>query len=136
MKPKARLILGLVAIAAFAVLGLMNFKQSMTPYVSFAEAMTMERTVQVAGFPDHQSAGFDSEKAAFTFTMKDETGESMNVVYFGGKPGNFDQASSVVVIGDYAEGSMTAKQLLVKCPSKYEGEEQHIGGAAQEGDGT
>jgi cytochrome c-type biogenesis protein CcmE len=120
MGSKNRLVLGLIVIGLFTYLGVMNFKDSVAPYVSFAEAMTAERTVQVAGFPDHAKAGFDSEENAFTFTMTDEAGETLRVIYPGGKPGNFDQAQSVVVIGNCDGNVMKAKQILVKCPSKYE----------------
>ena len=121
MRRRLRLFLGIGLIAVFGVLGLMNFKQSMTPYDTFAEARTMGRTIQVAGFPDHARSGFDAASESFRFTITDEDGETMKVVYHGGKPGNFDQANSVVVIGDYDEGVLRAKQILVKCPSKYEG---------------
>ena len=51
----------------------------------------------------------------------DERGSSLPVQYGGTKPGNFDQADQVVVIGRYQEGVFLADQLLVKCPSKYQG---------------
>lgn len=133
MSSKMRLIVGLVALAVFGTLGLVNFKNSMTPYVSFAEAMTMERTVQVAGFPDHKGSGFNSDEGAFEFTMKNDDDVLMKVRYRGGKPGNFDQAESVVVIGDYDGGIMEAKQILVKCPSKYEAlGDEHPGESAED----
>jgi len=120
MTSKNRIALGLGALAIFVTLGVMNFKDSVAPYVSIAEARSSARTVQVAGFPDHASAGFNAERGAFTFTIKDNDGEKLNVVYPGGKPGNFDQAKSVVVIGNVKGDVMEAKQILVKCPSKYE----------------
>lgn len=122
MKGKSKGILVVLALAVFATLGLMNFKQSMTPYVTFAEARVAERAVQVAGFPSHRGSEFDAAAGAFVFSMENEEGEVMNVRYRGGKPGNFDQAESVVVIGHYRDGVMEADQILVKCPSKYEGE--------------
>lgn len=121
MKSK-KLVIGLAALAIFGFLGFKNVKQSLTPYVSFAEARTLGRTVQVAGFPDHAASRFDGELGGFRFTMANEDGDVMPVVYKGGKPGNFDQATSVVVVGDCTEGVMHAKQILVKCPSKYEAE--------------
>ena len=96
MKVSRRFVIGGSVILVFTALGLANFKQSMTPYVSFAEARDVERTVQVAGFPDHRGSGFDAELSMFTFSMKNEEGETLRVNYPGGKPGNFDQAQSVV----------------------------------------
>ncbi|MDH4223841.1 MAG: cytochrome c maturation protein CcmE [candidate division Zixibacteria bacterium] len=39
----------------------------------------------------------------------------------GVKPANFEQATSIVVIGMYRDGIFIADQVLVKCPSKYQG---------------
>ena len=75
MKGKPRLIIGVFLIFLFGGLGVYNFMDTMTPYVSFAEAKTAGRTVQVAGFPDHRGAGLDVEAGMFTFTMKDDSGE-------------------------------------------------------------
>ena len=44
----------------------------------------------------------------------------MKVTYDGAKPGNFDQASHVVCVGKYNNGVFVAKELLIKCPSKYQ----------------
>jgi cytochrome c-type biogenesis protein CcmE len=58
----------------------------------------------------------------FTFTLTDDQGNILPVVYKRVKPANFDQAIGVVAIGRYAGGTFQADQLLVKCPSKYEAE--------------
>jgi len=47
----------------------------------------------------------------------------MPVMYYGVVPGNFDQAKSVVLKGKTENGVFIAEQMLVKCPSKYQGEE-------------
>ena len=52
--------------------------------------------------------------------MSNEQGDVMPVVFAGVKPGNFDEAEKVVVIGKYQEGAFHANQILVKCPSKYD----------------
>jgi cytochrome c-type biogenesis protein CcmE len=39
------------------------------------------------------------------------------------KPANFEDAVSIVAIGRYENGVFAAEKLLVKCPSKYQGEE-------------
>ncbi len=45
--------------------------------------------------------------------------------YKGLKPANFEDAISIVAIGQYDESSkeFEANKLLVKCPSKYQGAE-------------
>ena len=115
-----KLLLGGMVIAVFLGFGMVSFKKSLTPYVSFAEARAAGRMVQVKGYPDHQGARFDPDRKAFFFTMKDDAGECMNVEYKGPRPGNFDQAQSVVAIGRFHGDALQSEQLLVKCPSKYE----------------
>jgi cytochrome c-type biogenesis protein CcmE len=39
----------------------------------------------------------------------------------GGKPNNFDIATSIVVKGKYSGDYLHATEILTKCPSKYEG---------------
>lgn len=60
------------------------------------------------------------DKGNFTFTLTDDQGNMLPVVYHRVKPANFDQAVGVVAIGHYKDGYLQADQLLVKCPSKYE----------------
>jgi cytochrome c-type biogenesis protein CcmE len=51
------------------------------------------------------------------------------VTYRDVKPANFEEAVSIVAIGTYRTGAFHAEKLLVKCPSKYQGEEteKHYG---------
>ena len=120
MNHKMRVAFGVTVLAVFGTMAFLNFNKTVAPYVPFAEAKTAARAVQVAGFPNHEAARFDPSRKVFLFTMKNEQGEVMPVVFTGVKPGNFDEAEKVVVIGKYQEGSFHANQILVKCPSKYD----------------
>jgi len=122
MVNRKKIILGSIVIAVFLAFGMLSFKKTLTPYVSFAEARSSDRVVQVKGYPDHKNARFDPDYKAFLFTMKDDNGDDLKVVYRGPKPGNFEQAESVVAIGRYNGEVLESDQLLVKCPSKYESE--------------
>jgi cytochrome c-type biogenesis protein CcmE len=51
------------------------------------------------------------------------TKEPIAVSYTDVKPANFEDAVSIVAIGRYENGVFAAEKLLVKCPSKYQGEE-------------
>jgi cytochrome c-type biogenesis protein CcmE len=119
MNHKMRVGFGVAVLAVFGTMAFLNFNKTVAPYVPFAEAKTALRAVQVAGFPNHDAARFDPNRKEFQFTMSNEQGELMPVVFTGVKPGNFDEAEKVVVIGKYQEGVFHANQILVKCPSKY-----------------
>jgi len=120
MSPRVRLAVGLVTLTFFGALVFINFSGTLAAYVSFAEARTSSSAVQVAGFPDHQKARFDPATGEFFFTITDDENNVMQVSYMGVKPGNFDQAEKVVVVGSYENGVLQATQILVKCPSKYD----------------
>ena len=120
MKRNTRTIVGVAVLMAFGVLVFLNFSKTIAPYVPFAEARAHTGSVQVAGFPDHQAARFDPSNGLFSFEMGDDEGDVMMVNFLGVKPGNFDQAEKVVVVGRYEDGALNASQILVKCPSKYD----------------
>ena len=84
--------------------------------------------VQVNGVLADKNYVLKQNEQYLQFKLKDERGEVMMVEYRGVIPGNFDQATSIVAIGRYANDRFEADQLLVKCPSKYQAEaERHKG---------
>lgn len=119
-------LLGGVLLVAFAGFALSSFQESLTPYVSYQQAMAADRTVQVAGGLEQGSSDYDLESENLRFTLRDEqSGDLMPVRYAGLKPANFEDAISIVAIGrwDAATEEFHADKLLVKCPSKYQGVE-------------
>jgi cytochrome c-type biogenesis protein CcmE len=115
---------GGVLIVAFLAYGATSFKSNLTPYVSFEEAQRSARKVQVAGGLVPDSTTYIEDKGMLQFGMVEEDGNTMTVLYEGVKPGNFEEATQIVAIGTYSEGVFHANQLLVKCPSKYQGLEE------------
>lgn len=121
---------GAALILAFLVLGLTTFSSSMTPYVSFDEAERSPRTVQVMGGLEKGSSRYDTSSKTLYFNLVDlESKKVLPVAYRDVKPANFEEAVSIVAIGKYRAGAFHAEKLLVKCPSKYQGEEteKHYG---------
>ena len=130
MNTKVLLASGLLVAAV--VIGVTSFKQTMTPYIGFREARAASGQVQVNGVLADKNYVLKPSEQYLEFKLKDERGEIMPVEYHGVIPGNFDQATSVVAIGHYANDRFEAEQLLVKCPSKYQAEAEkgakHPGG--------
>jgi len=119
-------VLGGVLLLLFAGFSLASFRETLTPYVGYADAERMDRTVQVAGGLVAQSSSYDEATRSLHFTLRHlETEETLRVRYTGLKPANFEEAVSIVAIGRYdaAAGELVADKLLVKCPSKYQGAE-------------
>ncbi len=73
------------------------------------------------------SVHFDVENLDLSFTLQDEeSGDTLGVSYHGAPPDLLEEEGvSIVVEGYYdtRKNVFDAKNLLVKCPSKYEKEE-------------
>lgn len=125
MKPKY--IIGTIIVIIFIVWGASAFFKTTVKYVSFAEAKSSNKTVQIVGGIDFDSVDYDVDKQTLFFTIYDleaeeqSTAERMRIFYKGIIPGNFDQATSVLIRGKPGDDGFIAKKLLVKCPSKYQG---------------
>jgi cytochrome c-type biogenesis protein CcmE len=121
-----KVILALSLVAVGAAIGVTSFKKSVTPYLSFSEAKRATGTVQVNGEIADKNYVMKPQEQYLEFKLKDQKGEILPVVYHGVIPGNFDQATMVVAIGRYQDGTFRAEQLLVKCPSKYQAEAERM----------
>ncbi|MDI6401112.1 cytochrome c maturation protein CcmE [Balneolaceae bacterium ANBcel3] len=119
MRP--RLIFGIIGIVVFTSVVLFNFSQSISSYVDFEQAAVMEGDrIHVAGVWDaSRPSGFSTETMTFNFYMTDISGNSRRVSYPGPKPNNFEQADQLVVIGQMRGETFVSRDMLVKCPSKY-----------------
>ena len=119
-------LLGTVLLLAFAGFSLSSFKETLTPYVNYKQAREFDRVVQVAGALEKGSSKYVDTQDFLYFTLKDPaTSETMRVRYKGLKPANFEDAISIVAIGQFDGDAkeFEANKLLVKCPSKYQGAE-------------
>ena len=86
--------------------------------------MNNDKTVKATGnWVKEKNYHIDKKNKTFSFYMVDVKGSEMKVVYDGTIPNNFETATSVVVTGKYQDGYFHAKDILTKCPSKYEGQE-------------
>ena len=119
---KNKYIFGGVIVAVFLFLMIYLLTQSNIQYESdFAKVMTKDKTVKATGsWVKEKSYELNKENKPFTFYMADQSGNQMKVVYEGTIPNNFESAVSVVVTGKYQNGYFHAKDILTKCPSKYE----------------
>jgi cytochrome c-type biogenesis protein CcmE len=114
-------VVGLVFIAGFSGLLFMNFGQQVSGYMSFAEAEETGQTAHVVGtWAEQEPTRYNRAQNVFMFHMKDKKGNVRRVRYSSPKPTNFEQAEKLVVEGRATGGgAFEAKNILVKCPSKY-----------------
>jgi cytochrome c-type biogenesis protein CcmE len=126
MKKGRLYLLGGLILIAFAGFSLSSFRQTLTPYVGYGEARNASRMVQVMGALAKGSSSYERARGSLLFTLRDpKSQETLRVRYQGVKPANFEDAISIVAIGQFDPGAQEFKaaQLLVKCPSKYQGAE-------------
>lgn len=119
---KNKYIFGGVIVTVFLVLMVYLFTQSNIKYENdFSNVMQKEKTVKATGsWVKSKSYEYNKQDRTFSFYMVDEKGNEMKVVYDGSIPNNFETAKSVVVTGKYQDGYFHAKDILTKCPSKYQ----------------
>lgn len=127
---KRQLILGL-GVVGFVTVGVLagGLDGLLTPYMEVGEAAEYMPThpdaaIEVAG--DVLAGSIVRASSGLEVTFKITDGErQIRVGYRGVIPDNFADGQQVVVIGSVAgSDSIAANKLLVKCPSRYEGEEQ------------
>ena len=129
MKNKGAII-GLIIIVAALGFSAVAFKNNLVNAVPFAEAVkATDSDVQIMGAPIAGTMNYDQALHALRFALRDTSGQTMPVVYKGPKPEDLDTAMSKAVAinatGTYdpKQGVFVAETLLVKCPSKYQGQE-------------
>lgn len=120
---KLSYILGALVIVAALIFAMFSFTSTLTSYVTIREAIETGQNVQVAGALGNQNINYDVNRNLLIFTLKEPEGDEMTVHYAKSKPANFENADKIVAIGRYdkAQQVFVANELLVKCPSKYEG---------------
>lgn len=126
MKIKKSYIIGGVVIVLAMAMAMYSFQSTLTSYVSVSEAKASNRPVQVAGIVVEGTDRYDLDSNNLLFTLREDGGDEMKVEYDGPRPGNFDNVTKVVAIGKYEPKRKVflARELLVKCPTKYEGRVQ------------
>jgi cytochrome c-type biogenesis protein CcmE len=123
---KKSYVIGGIIIVLAMVMAMYSFQSTLTSYVSVSEAKASNRPVQVAGFVVEGTDKYDLASNNLLFTLREDSGDEMKVEYDGPRPGNFDNVTKVVAIGKYEPKRKVflARELLVKCPTKYEGRVQ------------
>ena len=119
---KNKYVFGGFIIVLFIGIMAYLFTQSNIKYeTDFANVKSSDKTVKATGsWVKEKNYEMNREQNTFSFFMKDEKGDEMKVVYQGAIPNNFETATSVVVTGSYRNGYFHAKDILTKCPSKYQ----------------
>lgn len=136
MKGKAKVIvISLLVIASFVYLVFIGMKEGTMYYFEIAEFVGKidelgQKKVRINGEIVPKSLNFDTKSLILAFTLKDLKGSEVLDVQYEGTPPDLIEQEGVTLV---AEGSynrkekvFVAKQLLIKCPSKYEKKEEYV----------
>jgi cytochrome c-type biogenesis protein CcmE len=138
MLNKRRFIVGAVLIAAaVSYLVYAGIKSTSMYYFEMDEFLAQRdqhagEDLRVKGWVRAGSVQWDAttNRLAFELARKDGS-EPVTVAYKGILPDMFAEGREVVVEGRYEAPGLHAKQIMTRCPSKYEAQKEH--GAPQPG---
>ncbi|MCB0065825.1 MAG: cytochrome c maturation protein CcmE [Caldilinea sp.] len=83
--------------------------------------------VRVSGTVVDGSEDWRPQEITLRFSIADENGAPLPIVFSGPRPDNFQRAASAIVEGELLpDGSFQAETLLLKCPSRYEEEPEEV----------
>ncbi len=118
---KVHILILVILIAAIGVI--LSLSMNTSTYASFDEAKAHRgREYHIMGkLSPGKPIVYDAVKDAnsFSFTMIDDKGTEMLVVYNDSKPQDFEKLDQIVVIGKMRDNHFEAHKMNLKCPSKY-----------------
>jgi cytochrome c-type biogenesis protein CcmE len=121
------MILIIAVILGLMVTSLMGKSRT---YATFSEASEHpHRSYDIVGKLDTTKAiVYDAivNPDEFSFYMYDELNRSSKVIVHQPKPQDFERSTQVVASGKMEGEVFMAKSVLLKCPSKYEGQSPSI----------
>lgn len=109
-------------IASLAMAGVVGaFMSNASPYVTVAQAkVTGGDNLHLAGVLQKQTVKQDITNGHISFDLKDADGATIRVEHVGSRPASLLDADKVVAVGSLQGGRFVSRDLLVKCPSKYD----------------
>jgi cytochrome c-type biogenesis protein CcmE len=92
-----------------------------------AGAEIQGQRVRVNGTVVAGSEDWNAQAITLKFSISDETGDALPIVFYGPRPDNFQRAASAIIEGRLLpDGTFEADNLLLKCPSRYDEEPQEV----------
>ena len=113
----------LIALIAVGIAAIISSYGDASTYENFSVAAeNPDREYHVVGTLNREKERYyDPQKDAnyFTFYLKDQKGDERKVIYYAPEPQDFDKSEQIVIVGKMKGEEFVAKQILLKCPSKY-----------------
>lgn len=131
---KTHIIAGIMVLLAVFIL--VQLSGEVSPYVDFDTAeSTSDSKVKIVGtLVKEKPMEWDPVKDPnyFSFFLRDQQGKEQKVVLLQGKPQDFEMSEQIVLTGRMTEEHFLAREVQLKCPSKYKDEESFLKDLSQE----
>jgi cytochrome c-type biogenesis protein CcmE len=123
MKNRLPFITGALIIIGFGYLGATEMTAARMPYITCVSEVRASngRPVQFIGNIVPNDVVYSGSTGELLFSLTDDKSDKLMVRYKGVKAANLDSASKALVRGKYEGGELIADQILLKCPSRYQG---------------
>jgi len=110
----------IIAIAVLIGYTLVRLGNSST-YSNFEQATEKmgEKTTVIGYLNLEESMDFNPKTVQFSFTAKDKKGNQTRVIYNQPKPQDFERSEEITMTGYATDTAFIATDILMKCPSKY-----------------
>ncbi len=107
-----------IAVAIGAIMVAIN---DASTYVGFAQADATPGTkYTVIGYLDKDAPlDYNARAQKFAFTAIDKEGNKKQVIYNQPKPQDFERSEEITMKGFSTDSAFIAEEILMKCPSKY-----------------
>lgn len=124
---KVYIISALMIVAALIIFT--TAAKDLSTYATFSKASGTDKEVKIAGqLAKDKEMIYEPEvdPNKFTFYIRDTEGKEHKVVLLKEKPQDFELSEQIVVTGKMKGDEFVARDILMKCPSKYKDEEAFL----------
>lgn len=113
--------IAIVIVIAVAIGAIMTTLKDASTYVGFEEAWANPGTkYTVIGYLDKEAPyGYNAQANTLRFVAIDKEGLRQEVIYRETMPQGFDRSEEITMKGFATDSAFVAEQILMKCPSKY-----------------
>tara|TARA_R110002072_G_scaffold293887_1_gene463559 strand:+ start:357 stop:749 length:393 start_codon:yes stop_codon:yes gene_type:complete len=113
--------IALIILIAISIGAIISATGDFSTYVGFHEANEQPGTkyTVIGQLDTTKSMNYDPLSSTFSFVAVDKDGNSSRVHFHEPKPQDFERSEEITMKGYAKDSVFVAEEILMKCPSKY-----------------
>ena len=119
-----------IFLIALAMAAIMSTVADSSTYATFSQSkLNAGKEYHIVGQLNREKEFYynpEENANLFSFYLIDNDNTECKVVFNGAKPQDFERSEQIVLTGKMVDGNFVASKILMKCPSKYNGNETQI----------